>query len=70
MQIFSNRVHMNINFRYASIIDKKISFLAQVKKENIQIFFGIVTFGPPCILRSHAWLRKTSKGAVYIVQNH
>jgi hypothetical protein len=49
MQIFSNRVHMNINFRYASIIDTKINFLAQVIKGNIQFFFGIVTFGPPCI---------------------
>ena len=39
MQIFFNGVHMDINFRYASIIDKKINFLAQVIKGNIFNFF-------------------------------
>jgi hypothetical protein len=40
---------MDIKLEHTSIIDKKISYFAQAIKGDIQFFFGIVTFAPPCI---------------------
>jgi hypothetical protein len=40
---------MKINFGNASIIDKKVNLFARAVREIFNFFFGIPTFGPPCI---------------------
>jgi hypothetical protein len=39
---------MDIKLEHTSIIDKKNQLLDSSHKGDIQLFFGIVTFAPPC----------------------
>jgi hypothetical protein len=40
---------MDVKLEHVSIIDKKNQLLCSSHKGDIQFFFGIVTFAPPCI---------------------
>jgi hypothetical protein len=61
---------MDVKLEHASIIDQKNQLLCSSHKGDIQFFFGIVTFAPPCIidmivgnngLSNHDLLEKSSK---------
>jgi hypothetical protein len=42
---------MDIELEDASIIVKKNQLLWSSRKRDIQLFLGIVTYAPPCILK-------------------